>query len=47
LLGNELAAERGFTDLAWAGQEHHFFAPSRPVALKGRVHAVFLGTFAA
>jgi hypothetical protein len=25
LLGDEMAAERGFSDLAWASQEHHFF----------------------
>jgi hypothetical protein len=26
LLGDELAAERGFTDLAWASQENHFLS---------------------
>jgi hypothetical protein len=30
LLGDQMAAERGFPDLTWAGQEHHFLSQIGP-----------------
>jgi hypothetical protein len=45
LLGNELAAERGFSDLARASQEHHFFSQvGLYTVIKVAFHAVNFAT---
>ncbi len=46
LLSDQLAAERGFADLTWASEEHHFLSQIGPyTVIKIAVHTAILRLF--